>query len=192
MPKTRFHVDLGDPPAEELPPPPPGKLGWARSFKKFKSLKKAVRWAKAERDAGRWDTMPEILDDNGDQITIDWDSPMWLTHHELEERLNTAELSRQQHRKTVERLHEEQAARDNQLIAAGYIPISALAPHLVDMTVRHDGGNGLGSMFSRLDFGPTPTETTYTLELRQFGYRIGKEPHPFISAMSKLAESRKP
>lgn len=192
MPKTRFHVDLGDPPAEELPPPPPGKLGWARSFKRFKSLKKAVRWAKAEREEGRFDTFPEILDDNGDQITIDWDSPMWLTHHELEERLNTAELSRQQHRKTVERLHEEQAARDNQMIAAGYIPIRALAPHLVDMRLQREGMATTGGMFGRADFFQPPTEITYTLELRQFSFSIGAEPHPFITAMNKLAESRKP
>lgn len=187
---TKFHVDLGDPPAEELPKePPPGKLGWSRAFKSFKSLKKAVRWAKEEYQSGNLGARPDILDDNGNPINIDWDGAEWLTREELTERLHTAEHSRTQHRITVEKLQAQAAARDNEMIEAGYIPIRTLAPHLIDVLVNRDGGT---AMFGRADlFMPGPTETIYTLAFRQYAARVGAEPHPFVTAMQKLVESRK-
>lgn len=179
---TRFHVDLGATRIEEPQP--------EHQFAKFKSLKKAVRWAKQEHDNGRFDQLPEILNDAGDPISIDWDGPEWLHRDELISRLASAETSRQHAHARAAKLEEEQARRDNEMIKAGYIPIRALAPHLVGMERRHEGGVGAFSPVFPREFG-LPTEITWTLELRQFAPRVGAAIHPFVTAMTALSETRR-
>ena len=180
---TKYHVDLGDPPVDEMPAPPPGKLGRARAFETFKSLKKAVRFAQELYRNGEF-ARPDIIDDDGNPVNIDWDGTEWLTKAELITRLNAAETSRQGHRKTIDKLHEEAAARDNEMIRAGYIPVRTLAPHLLDALITHNGGNAR-DFFPR-DFHPM--ETTYKLVFRQFAANVGKEQHPFITAMKAIAD----
>lgn len=178
---TRFHVDLGATRIEEPQP--------EHQFAKFKSLKKAVRWAKQEHDNGRFDQLPEILNDAGDPISIDWDGPEWLHRDELISRLASAETSRQHAHARAAKLEEEQARRDNEMIKAGYIPIRVLVPHTMDIRRTMKGAGGYSQMFPR-EFG-LPVEIIYTLELRQFAPTVGAETHPFITAMTALAESRK-
>lgn len=175
---TKFHVDLGETRTEEPQP--------ERQFKKFKKLRDAVRWAKYEWEEGRFRNLPDILDENGDKVNIDWDGPEWLTRDELYKKLAQAEQNREMFRKENAKLQEAQARKDNELIRAGYIPVSLLRAHAVDIMVRRDGGNGISSMFPR-DF-PAPTETTYHLQLRQFATSVGAEQHPFITAMQAITQ----
>jgi hypothetical protein len=118
-------------------------------WRKFGSLKKAVRYA---RKHGLHPSF--ILDKEGNSVPdLDLDDPKWMTHRELENAL----LHEKDSRATLNTnlAHQQDAYRNRQItmIRAGYIPTEILIDRITNLEVDHHG--------SRM--GPPDATVTITL-----------------------------
>lgn len=160
-------------------------------FETFKTLKKAVRWVKAMEDSDDYCPAPNriILDDNGDEVEVNWDSIEYLTRPELEARYNTAESGRQANRKSIEALQAAKDAEDNRLIASGYVPLRILTSLLRDARYKRDQGPNT-HFFDAPAFMPAMEATTFTLEFAGPHQIPGRPTPPFLTFMQYLTDRK--
>lgn len=106
-----------------------------RDFEKFRSLKKAVRFAiDHELPADR------IRDHNGDPVPdLDLDAPQWWNHRRLETEYRNAYAAKTSAENRLAAERDAYRNRQITMIQAGYIPIELITERLMECRFENPG-----------------------------------------------------